>query len=126
LKTARDLKPKDLDFNNKLGEAYFKNKQLALASAQFKQVLSLNPNHISANVNLAWCEHISGRDAESIRYYKTALNLNPDYYTALTGLAQVYILQKNYSAAKELVLRAKKLKLHPGIENLERALNKGV
>lgn len=125
LKRACLTQARNLDFINKLGEAYFKNKQLTLATTSFKQVLSLNPSHISANVSLAWCEHLSGNDASAIRLYKTALQLNPDYYNALVGLTQIYVIQKNFKAAKPLLLRAKKLKVSELTQSLEQTINIG-
>lgn len=125
LKAATNQQSKNLDFINKLGEAYFKNQQISLAQVCFKQVLSLNPKNISANVSTAWCEHLAGRDNEAIRFYKTALGLNPDYYTALVGLAQLYLIQKNYSAAKPLVLRAKKINNTDAVNVLLNEINLG-
>ncbi len=125
LKEANTQQSKNLEFINKLGEAYFKNKQVSLAQACFKQVLSLNSKNISANVSNAWCEHLAGNDAESIRFYKSALALNPDYYTALIGLAQLYVLQKNYGAAKPLALRAKKINNTEAVRALLQEINLG-
>ncbi len=92
------------------GEALYKKKELGNA----KQVLTTGTNKYKNNFDmvftLAKVYEEEKKATEAIKYYKKALNINPDSFEANYNLARVYLKIKNYDESLNYIERADEIK----------------
>ncbi len=79
----------DYEINMLLGVAYFKKKQLHLASEFFKKAHEQNPWKAEALAYLGEVYYSIGLSRSAEKYYKDALNIDPDNKMALKGLEKL-------------------------------------
>jgi len=90
LKKARAADPND--YNLLLAEA---DLQIKLGNKKrfeelMNEAIQKNPNEPVLYFNLGVISNEQNKDAEAIKYYKKAIELNPNYYDAYVNLANVY------------------------------------
>jgi type IV pilus assembly protein PilF len=93
---------------NGLGLVYMKLNQNSKAESAFKQALSINPNDSEANNNYGWFLCQTGRAAESVRYFVTALK-NPLYKTPYKAYINAGVCSKksgDLASAQDFFLQA--------------------
>jgi len=90
LKKARAADPND--YNLLLAEA---DLQIKLGNKKrfeelMNEAIQKNPNEPILYFNLGVISNEQNKDTEAIKYYKKAIELNPDYYDAYVNMANVY------------------------------------
>jgi serine/threonine-protein kinase len=107
LQRALELDPKFALAHSALGEAYFYQYQLNrdsklidLANASGNKGLELNPNLAGTHVSMGRIEQGTGRDAEALREFEKAVELDPRDNEAVQGLANAYAALKQYDRAE--------------------------
>lgn len=95
-----------------LSSAYIELNKNGSAIKVLKNILTnppqgpyAHPERIYHNIALAY-ERIK-KYSKSIRFYKKALSENPSYYLSLMRLGKIYELQKDYSEATKIFIKAK-------------------
>ncbi|MCB0431167.1 MAG: tetratricopeptide repeat protein [Flavobacteriales bacterium] len=98
------LAPYVPDFRNKLGVAALLVGDVKQAFDAFASTLQENPNNVQAYSNLGFL-NLSRRDdpETALRYYKKAISLDPDDVPLLLNLAGLYIYQKKFDEARQVV-----------------------
>lgn len=96
-----------------LGMIYLENEKYELAIESFEKYLKTDPNNpfVSLMVQDYFAYHLLGRcyikdPDKAIFYFKTSINLRPDYVGPYLDLSQVYLSQKKYGRALDNALRA--------------------
>lgn len=102
-KRADELSPYNPEFKNKLGAALMAQKKVPEAMNVFEATLKENPKFVPALTNLGYANLISGDALKAELYYRHALALDPDYEPLLMNMAGLYIYQKKYKEAKEVL-----------------------
>jgi tetratricopeptide (TPR) repeat protein len=77
-----------------LGFVLAKQRNWGAAGEQFKETISLQPNHLPARLELAGVEFEQGRNREAIRYLREVLELDPDNDYASHFLANLLYLEE--------------------------------
>lgn len=72
------------------GSANFNLNNIDLALKDFKDAYQINPFHIHVLNNLASCYELKGEHDNSIRFYKKALTIAPNFEDAWLNLCAVY------------------------------------
>ena len=80
-----------------------KMKKFDLAEKHCKKSLEIEPNRIQSLVHSARIAYDVGRFSFALERWNYILSLQPDNYTALMGVAQVYFIQKKYQIAQDLL-----------------------
>lgn len=93
----------NLDFKIKYGTALAQVNMVGQAVVQFENVLKENPKNISALTNLGYTYVLRNDLTAALRYYNTALALDPDYEPLLLNVAGYYTLNKNKAKAIEFL-----------------------
>lgn len=109
LQKAVDLKPYNLDFNNKLGIALVKLNELKVAEKVLSFVVSENPGHVSSLTNLGYVHLLNGQVEKAEEYYQKALSYNPDHWQAILNMIGVSMLQGDKREAGSYIDRAEKI-----------------
>lgn len=109
-KKAIELKPGYAPARNNLGTAYLEMKEWDAAIAVFKEItqdlLYATPHYPLANLGLAY--YNKGQYRTAMRYYKKALELQPDFANALRGVGRTYLATNQGRLALKYLLRAVK------------------
>ena len=92
-----------------LGVAYLKQQDYERAKAEFLQDIALEPDLSFSYEQLGQLFFQAGSDADSERYYRQALRRDPNFLSALTGLARVQQQQGKYAEALVATESAEKL-----------------
>jgi len=95
--------PYHLDFQEKLGGAYIKLKQLNEGIETLEWVLSENPRRPVALTNLGFAYALSGNLNKAEALYDKAIALDPDYEQALLNKAAVRMYQRDLATTRELI-----------------------
>ena len=106
-----DLEPTHSQGLFMLGKLYKRMERAGVAETLYRRALEGDPLRPEI-----WCAIGSAIDSyinaeESIKYLKKALQLNPEYETALVNLSNAYSLDAQYEKALEVAKRA--VELHP-------------
>ncbi len=104
---ATNLKPYDLDFQEKYGSIQAQLGQLNAAEKTFQFILREQPQRKSALANLGLVLAQKGKITAALQHYEAALQLDPDYKTALLNkiglLVQLERRSEAQSALKHLI-----------------------
>jgi type IV pilus assembly protein PilF len=104
-KTALKIKPDYINAKNNLGAAYLKQKKWDLAIECFNDVAQ-NILYATPEIplsNLGWVYSHKKIYKQAKLYFKQALEINPDFLTAIHGISSIYIENKNYKQAFNLL-----------------------
>lgn len=102
-KQAVLLAPLISEFKNKLATTYLAQQNEELAFKLFNEIIIEEPVFAPAYSNLGYWYLLNGKPDEAMKNYNKALAIDPDYEQALLNKAGLYIYQKQYAKAKELV-----------------------
>jgi tetratricopeptide (TPR) repeat protein len=110
-KKAIDLKPGYAPARNNLGTAYLEMKEWDAAIEVFKEItqdlLYATPHYPLANLGLAY--YHKGQYRTAMRYYKKALEIQPDFANALRGVGRIYLATNQGRLALKYLQRAVKV-----------------
>ncbi|MFA5867259.1 MAG: tetratricopeptide repeat protein [Actinomycetota bacterium] len=104
--------PKDADTRVKLAGLYVGQKMWNDAQTELDNAISINKNHIGALSLLGQVAEARGQTANAIDYYKKAIalsdktefkSLNPFMYESIYRLGSIYIEQKKYKEAIDVL-----------------------
>ncbi len=112
LQKAVAIKPYSLDFQNKLGNAFLAENNLADAKKTFLFILNENPKYASANSNLGYIAMQENNMSLAKAYLQKAMMLNPDHVQTIINLAVVYHQTNSNLLIKPLLFHALKLEPH--------------
>jgi len=112
LKTAHELKPKDIGISEYLAQFYFYKQKPQEAIKIYEKILELNPKHVVALFWLGYLYDEAGRRKEAIEVWNKGLAIDEAYAPILNSLAYVYALEdRNLDQAQKMVEKA--LKVEP-------------
>lgn len=102
LKKAIELDQSYAPVHNLLGYAYIRNgDDNDLGEKEFKEYIRLAPKRPNPYDSYAEFLLMQGRYDESIENYNKALQINPEFVTAMVGIGNNYIFKKDYDKARE-------------------------
>jgi len=99
----------NLEFQNKFGSTSLILGHQSEAKKTFEFILSENPLFISTHVNMGFLYLNSGDFRNAEKYYKIALDLDPDHIQALLNLAGLRFLQDKDEEGMVLIERVLEL-----------------
>jgi Tfp pilus assembly protein PilF len=109
-KKAIELKPGYAPARNNLGTAYLELKEWDAAIEVFKEItqdlLYATPHYPLSNLGLAYYQ--KGQYRTAMRYYKKALEVQPDFANALRGVGRTYLATNQGRLALKYLTRAVK------------------
>jgi len=100
LEKAHDLAPGKLDYTVALAQAYASDEQFSRARDLFKEVVSRQPNNLTAKNNLAVMALRQGDDEAALQHVRDVLREDNQNVGALNVLGLIYRKRKNLSLAK--------------------------
>jgi Tfp pilus assembly protein PilF len=107
-KKAIDLNPGYAPARNNLGTAYLEMEKWDAAIGVFKEItqdlLYATPHFPLSNLGLAYYQ--KGQYRTAMRYYKKALELQPDFANALRGVGRIYLATNQGRLALKYLKRA--------------------
>jgi tetratricopeptide (TPR) repeat protein len=92
------------------GQAMVEQEKYDDAIKQFSTALRLNPRLVPARQRLALAHSKQHQYTEAIAQLKAALRIDPASVTVYAGLGRIYLLQKDFGAAREAYQEALNLK----------------
>lgn len=101
LKRATDLKPRNLDFQNKYASCLIQNGKVAEAITIFQMLLKLQPAFSPAKVNLGFYALSQGDDQTAALLYREALKEDPWYEEALLNQIGLMLFRGQKAEAKK-------------------------
>ncbi len=123
LKRAVNLKPRNLDFQNKYASCLIQNGQVAEAIAIFQELLRLQPKYSPAKVNLGFYALSQGDVLTAERLYREALKEDPLYEEALLNQIGLLLYKgQRLEAKKELKSFLKRFPQHLQAQQLLNSL----
>jgi Tetratricopeptide repeat/Glycosyltransferase family 9 (heptosyltransferase) len=96
LKRAAAAEPERLDLAMSLGAGCWAAGRAGEARRVFEQIVARHPNHAQALVNLGVIA-LTGGARDAGRYFRAALAVDPDCYTAHANLAQDALLRADFA-----------------------------
>ena len=117
---ATEIWKYSLDFENKYGICLLALNRVPEAMRVFQFVLGENPNHVSANTNLAYIYMQQGNSTMAYDYMMRADQLDPDYEQNLINLAVWYHGNNQPARARQSLEHL--LKKHPADERAKAML----
>jgi tetratricopeptide (TPR) repeat protein len=109
-KKAIDLNPGYAPARNNLGTAYLEMEKWDAAIGVFKEItqdlLYATPHFPLSNLGLAYYQ--KGQYRTAMRYYKKALEVQPDFANALRGVGRIYLATNQGRLALKYLKRAVK------------------
>ena len=120
LKSAVDLEPYNLDFQNKYGALLMKVNKVNEAKETFNFILKENDHHISALTNQGFVYVSIGEISKGEQLYDKALQLNPDYIPAILNKVGVAFVKKDKAKAKNGLNKI--LKINPNHQQAKQLL----
>ncbi len=104
-KKAVELRPLNLDFNNKLGTAYLQKQDIPNARKIFEFILSENKKQPVAWNNLGYIFLLEGKAEQANKNFDKALALDPDYELAMMNKVGYFLTKNNLSNAEKWLNR---------------------
>jgi len=120
-KRATEIWKYALDFQSKYGTCLLALGRTEEAMKIFEFVLSENPNHIAANVNVGFIYLQQGNNTMAYEYMKKAQQLDPDHEQNLINLGVWYHTNYRDNQAKKVLQHL--VKKHPENEQGKAMLN---
>ncbi|MCX7606731.1 MAG: tetratricopeptide repeat protein [Bacteroidia bacterium] len=87
-------------------EQYRKNKQYDLAIQKYDEAIRLEPTKAVYHVRKGDALALAKRTSEAIQAYQKAVELNPGLSAVYVRMARIYMQQKNYGAAVDVLNQA--------------------
>lgn len=112
--------PYNLDYRNKLGSYYLKQKQYNKALNEFNFIINEQPLYERAYNNRGYVFLMQGETQKAEQDFKEALRLDPLYKTAAFNLAGLYFQQQKVEKAKEIIFKMEKY--YPADPQIKEAL----
>lgn len=100
LERAHDLAPEKLDYTVALAQAYASDEKFSQARDLFKEVVSRQPNNLTAKNNLAVMSLRQGDGDEALEHVRDVLREDNQNVGALNVLGLIYRKRNNPSLAK--------------------------
>jgi len=100
LEKAHDLAPEKLDYTVALAQAYATDEQYSRARDLFEEVVSRQPNNLTAKNNLAVMALRQGDDEAALQHVRDVLREDNQNVGALNVLGLIYRKRGNLSLAK--------------------------
>ena len=91
------------------GEFLLNQGNYALAVLEFQDALNFDPNASTIHISIADAYRRLGRANHAENHLKIAIDLDPDDFSAREMLGHIYIINRNYSAAKGVFLTLSKM-----------------
>jgi len=101
LNNALRVKADDIASLYNRGKYYQDKDSFNLAISDYENILSLEPNHKSANYNLGYINYLLDKYEQSISYFSKVISLNPDKKEAYLGRGMCYAALKNNKLAAD-------------------------
>ena len=100
--------PSNIKVYNKKGLVYFGIKQYSKAKEMFQKVISLQPEHLQAHINLGMVEYMEDHKEEALKTWEKAVGLkeNDNDSKALNNIGNVYKERGDYPKAIEFYSEA--------------------
>ena len=108
---AMERFPESVVAHNAHGVALMELNRLEEAAESFRRAAELGPGHKSSRQNLGSIRRRQGRFAESIRWYRAVLDIDPDYTLAHVGMGAALFSLRQHEQAEESLARAVSLGL---------------
>jgi hypothetical protein len=103
LEQATSKSPLNLDFQNKLGSAFFQAGNMSRAKTIYNNIISLQPKYKEAICNLGYIYMLENNFIEAKKLLEQAIALDPDYEQALLNKAILLYQMKNTAEAKKIL-----------------------
>lgn len=107
--------PSHVPLLNSYGNFLVENDQLALAKKQFLVALSIQPTQFDANCNLGRVSSLLGEHKTAVKFFQTALALQPQSHNALVGAADSLQHLGDIQGAENLYLDG----IESGLQNVK-------
>ncbi len=121
---AVELRPYNLDFNNKLGTTYLKLKNIDASKKVFDFILSENKKQPVALNNRGFIYLLEGNATEAGNHYENALKLDPDYEKAWINKVGLLVATRKMPAAMKLLNElAKRFPQNQEIKQIKKRLS---
>jgi tetratricopeptide (TPR) repeat protein len=115
------LEPFNLEFRNKLGALQMSLRMEMEAAENFNFIIRENPKYVPALTNLGFYYlSVERNPAKAGQLYRQALALDPDNEQLLLNMAGLFIYQKNFSEARQMLTNI--IRKHPENEQARRGL----
>ncbi|MBP2638331.1 MAG: Tetratricopeptide repeat-containing protein [Firmicutes bacterium] len=98
---AIQIRPNQGEIYSNLGTILEQTNQFAEAKTAYYQAVELNPNYPEAHYNLGTFLRVTKQMEDAERYLRQAVALRSDYWEADLALANLYLLQGNFSSGWE-------------------------
>lgn len=85
------------------GNNYSKENNCNKAIQSFASAIRKNPNSIEAKLGYAKCSFQLGATSESKKYFLEILGRDKKHIQAVSGISEIYLLEKNYKAIEDLL-----------------------
>ncbi len=95
------ITPRDATLYNRLGVAYHRKQDFALAKKNYEAAIKLNPQYPEAYNNLGTIAFTQKKYGRAIKFYKKALKIRPDAATTHYNLGSAYFAKEDYQKAFE-------------------------
>jgi tetratricopeptide (TPR) repeat protein len=102
---------------NNLGMAYADIDDHRKAEETYKKAITLEPSNLVAYHNLGNTYKAIGKKDLAIENFKTAILLDPKFFFSYNALLGIYLEDKNYQEAKEMLERY--LEIDPGNQDIQ-------
>ncbi len=84
------------------------------ARPYFEKAIAVNPDFITARMNLAWIEMLEDKYLQAVAQYETVLQINPRYLPAVMALGSLHASRKEKQLAVKYFRRALDIKIGYG------------
>lgn len=91
------------------GEALLASKKALAAIDQFETALAVDPKNVRAFIGMARAHESIGLPGRAVKFYREALNIDPNDLTALSEQGEALVSRGAVSRAKENLDRIRKL-----------------
>jgi hypothetical protein len=110
----------NMDFQNKLGSAFFQLGRINESANVYERIISEDAKYAPAYCNLGYIYFTKKEYAKAEHLYDQALNLDPDYDQALMNKSQLLLSQNKFKEAKDILKRM--IKKNPSNEKARQIL----
>lgn len=94
-----EMSPRDATLYNRIGVAYHRNQNYALARKNYERAIKLDPSYAEAYNNLGTIAFTERKYNKAIKFYKKALKLHPDGATMHYNLGSAWFAKEKYEEA---------------------------
>ena len=109
-RVAVERHPDFASAHNAVGSALYRLNRLDEAEESYLRALELDSNHRDASQNMADIRRSQGRFAESIKWYRRVLDIDPEFAKAHAGMGRALYYLERYEQAGESLAQAVSLR----------------